>query len=585
MNNTKIRKVAFLTTMVAVLLVTPHTTFATGFSFTQVSSYNDGKAFTYPSNTTADVSLLQVTDVTSPLFFWGWLTDPLAKCNVYVAYANLPSTADTYCVYDAYLNYGGFGSSFYGSGGGSTNTTLNIPVSSLAVYQNKITPTTLPAILTVLNNYSTAVFLYNVAVMMGTTPLPPIPMDPGFRDVCSYENKDGGVLYTSEHDVATDPNTACNVYRSPGTPSAPPLATLSATPATVAAGLSSALTYTCDASATSASIDNGVGTVTRPTGTVGVTPGSTTTYTLTCTNANGSGTAQATVSVTSALPDLTAGSITPTTASAGALTTLSTNTTNSGPTAAGAFPTLFQVQETGAVVPSSYNNGLAQGASAPATASYTFPSAGTYNVRACANNNASWINIISESNYANNCGPWTPITVTGVTPAPTCTFSANPTASVPSTLTWSSTDATSCTGGGFSTGRFSPISGSASVSTVGSYTLTCTGAGGSCTQSLSVGASCSGSPTGTVTAKPNRVRTGVPTSVTFSLPNAQNVQTSCTLSGPGMPTQTYAANACTVSGTYTASLTLSTQSVYTLTCDGVKASSTIVNVLPNFTEF
>ncbi len=582
MNN--IHKSTFvLIATLGIFFASSYTTQA-AFSFTQVSTYNDGKAFTFPSNTAPDVSLVGA-DYTSPLYFWGFLADPLAKCNEYVAYANLPSTADTYCVYDAYMTNSGFGSSFYGSGGGSTDTSLTLPVASLAVYQNKITPTTLATIFTPLSTYFGQKMVYDIAVIMGTTPLPAMPVDPGYRDVCPVENQDQGII-TLSTTISTDPSTRCTVYRSPGLPSAPPTASLSANPTVVTAGASSALTYTCDATATSGSINNGVGAVTLPSGTVGVTPGTTTTYTLTCTNANGSGTAQATVTVLAALPDLTTGAVTPTTATVGTPTTLTVTNSNSSASPAAAFPTLFQVQETGALVSSSYNSGLTAGATSPASVSYTFPSAGTYTVRACSNNNASWINIISESNYANNCGPWTPVTVSGTTAAPTCTFTASPTGSVPSTLTWSSTNASSCTGGGFSTGLFSSsISGSVSVSTAGSYTLTCTGAGGSCTQSLTVGSVCAGSPTGTVTATPNRIRTGVATSVTFSIPSVQNVKTSCTLSGPGIPTQTYAANSCNVSGTYSASLSLTTQGVYTLTCDGIKVGSAIVNVLPNFTEF
>ena len=66
------------------------------------------------------------------------------------------------------------------------------------------------------------------------------------------------------------------------------------------------------------------------------------------------------------------------------------------------------------------------------------------------------------------------------TPAPTATLSASPTSITSgqsSTLSWSSTNATSCTGSGFSP---SGISGSASVSptVTNNYSVTCTGPGG-----------------------------------------------------------------------------------------------------------
>ena len=79
--------------------------------------------------------------------------------------------------------------------------------------------------------------------------------------------------------------------------------------------------------------------------------------------------------------------------------------------------------------------------------------------------------------------------VAAVSPtAPPVSFSANP-ASVPpgvsSTLSWSSTNATSCSGAGFSP---SGVSGSLSVLPTATtvYSITCTGSGGSTTQSAEV---------------------------------------------------------------------------------------------------
>ena len=72
--------------------------------------------------------------------------------------------------------------------------------------------------------------------------------------------------------------------------------------------------------------------------------------------------------------------------------------------------------------------------------------------------------------------------------APPVSFSANP-ASIPpgvsSTLSWSSTNATSCSGAGFSP---SGVSGSLSVLPTATtvYSITCTGSGGSTTQSAEV---------------------------------------------------------------------------------------------------
>jgi hypothetical protein len=308
-------------------------------------------------------------------------------------------------------------------------------------------------------------------------------------------------------------------------------------------------------------------------------------------DSNGAQSAPATcqVTVTSPLPDLTVSTASyniP--ATVGQPVTMPMTVLNQGAGGTGApFTTTYYFQSgsafnTGTVGTAAISSGtLGAGGSSPTTQSFTFNSPGTYYYWVCADN----LGVISESNEGNNCG-WGTVNVTAAAqPVPTCTFSASPVATVPSTLTWSSTNATSCTGGGFSTGVGSPTVGSASVSTAGSYTLTCTGAGGTCTQSLSVGGSCSGTRTGTVTATPNRVRSNVATPVTFTLSAIQNVQTSCVLSGPGV-SQTFTASSCVVPGASTnQTITLANQGIYTLTCDGVKTSTAIVNILPNFTEF
>jgi hypothetical protein len=68
---------------------------------------------------------------------------------------------------------------------------------------------------------------------------------------------------------------------------------------------------------------------------------------------------------------------------------------------------------------------------------------------------------------------------------PTATLTANPTSGSPSTLTWSSSNATSCTGTNFTANG---TSGSASVSLTQTttYSITCTGTGGSASASATV---------------------------------------------------------------------------------------------------
>ncbi|QQS15467.1 MAG: fibronectin type III domain-containing protein [Candidatus Moraniibacteriota bacterium] len=103
----------------------------------------------------------------------------------------------------------------------------------------------------------------------------------------------------------------------------------------------------------------------------------------------------------------------------------------------------------------------------------------SYHVRAvdAAGNTSSWSNVVGA-------------TTQDVAQTPTVTLSANPTSIASgssSVLTWSSTNATSCTASGSWSGTKS-TSGTQSVSptSTSTYTLTCTGTGGSANQSVTV---------------------------------------------------------------------------------------------------
>jgi Domain of unknown function (DUF1929)/F5/8 type C domain/Glyoxal oxidase N-terminus len=79
---------------------------------------------------------------------------------------------------------------------------------------------------------------------------------------------------------------------------------------------------------------------------------------------------------------------------------------------------------------------------------------------------------------------------------PTASLAANPTsitAGQSSTLTWSSTNATSCTGTGFSTGNATTGSVTVTPSVTTSYSVSCTGSGGTATASATVGVTSSSS--------------------------------------------------------------------------------------------
>jgi len=145
--------------------------------------------------------------------------------------------------------------------------------------------------------------------------------------------------------------------------------------------------------------------------------------------------------------DLTAGAVTPTTAIAGVPTTFSSTITKNGTTGTGAsFNTLFQFDDVDhstvfasqvAVTPAI--NVIPLG-TVVASASYTFPSAGTWYVRACADNNAAFIGTILEWQEGNNCGAiWTPVTVvatSGTLTTPNCSIPAG-SSSCTSTVSWS----------------------------------------------------------------------------------------------------------------------------------------------------
>jgi phospholipase C len=111
----------------------------------------------------------------------------------------------------------------------------------------------------------------------------------------------------------------------PAMPPVVPTATLTASPATVAPGSSATLSWTT-AYASTVTIDNGVGVV-ATSGTMSVTPSSTTQYTLTATSVNGTSTSTATVTVHANPPTakLTAA---PTTITIGNSATLTWSTTN-----------------------------------------------------------------------------------------------------------------------------------------------------------------------------------------------------------------------------------------------------------------
>lgn len=341
----------------------------------------------------------------------------------------------------------------------------------------------------------------------------------------------------------------------------------------------------------------------------------------------------------SSIPELTAGAITPTSATVGTAVSLSTTISNSGTASTGTgFYTLFQratdASGTGATDIGTHQRttALTAGASFNAANSYTFSAAGTWYVRACADkNSAGSSGVITESNENNNCGAWTAVIVSAppaecsdgvsndsdglidcadsgcwATPGnpascdpnddnedpnpPTVTFScSNPSPCTISpggtaTLTWDTTGYSSCVGSGFSTGGGNPADGSAPVSPVvtTSYGLTCDGAA---IPPVTVTVT---QPYSYIEATPDRVNQGSQTTVRFS---ANQVLTSCEVRqngtrvwGPTVPVPVPGA----IATTTLPNITIQKQTTFTIVCDtgaGAATDSVIVNVVPTFQEF
>jgi hypothetical protein len=140
------------------------------------------------------------------------------------------------------------------------------------------------------------------------------------------------------------------------------------------------------------------------------------------------------------------------------------------------------------------------------------------------------------------------------------------------TITWSSTDATSCSAGGGWSGKLSPsgTQTTAALTTTTNFTLTCTGAGGSATQAITVTVA-TAPPQVHIHATPTSLAAGTDAMVTWTTSNA----TDCTASGAWTGTQPLGGSRSTG--------TLATNSTYTLSCNGPGGRATqsaVVQVAP-----
>jgi hypothetical protein len=366
---------------------------------------------------------------------------------------------------------------------------------------------------------------------------------------CIASNSNGwsGRLHT-EGSQSTGPLTStteytleCPGWGNSGTPATqsvtvtvtgtPPAVQLTATPSTTVAGSPVTLNYSAsDATTCTASGGGWSATPALPSGSVNTAPVTAkTTYSLACTGPGGSASQSATVSVTQPVPTVSISAI------------------------ASTIP-----KNTGTTISWSSANATACAAS------------GAWSGSQSLSGSIPTGNLASGQTYTLNCtgagGTATQsATVTVSAGAPTVTFSAGPSAITSggsSTLSWTATNATSCTAGGGWSGT-KAVSGSAStgaLTATTTYTLSCTGTGGNASQSATVSVS-TPAPTVTIAASPSTVASGSASTVTWSSTNA----TSCTASGGRSGSEAVSGSAST--GALTAKTT------YTLACTGAGGSA------------
>jgi hypothetical protein len=223
---------------------------------------------------------------------------------------------------------------------------------------------------------------------------------------------------------------------------------------------------------------------------------------------------------------------------------------------------------------------LGSGGSANASfpvSSVTQFGAGSYTVRACADLNGSFVGTVSESNEDNNCGAWTAVTVTAPPANPvSALLTATPEQIYNgdgSALSWTSTNATSCTSSDFSTGDATSGEVTVHPTSTKTYTLTCSNAGSNAYSTATVTVTVASL---NISASPTLVQPGGQTTVTWSV--SGNVD-SCSVSGPGL-------SASGLSGSRT--VTVTGASTYTLSCIAGSLNPTAtahVGLAPQYQEF
>ena len=292
--------------------------------------------------------------------------------------------------------------------------------------------------------------------------------------------------------------------------------------------------------------------------------------------------------------NLTSTNTSPSSGTAGNITLTGTVTNGGSAVASPSFTQYFEVQGNGTLTWTSPGITVAAGSSANVSAGRSF-AAGSYQVRMCADGTGA----VTESNESDNCSGWNALNVSPASgPVPTATLSATSpiTLGSSSTLTWTSTNATSCSGTGFSTGGATANNAGVSVTPASTgthtYQIQCMGPGGtspvvsaSVTVNPASGGSCPGTAAVTLTATPNRVQSGQGTTLFWTATDAAPATCTLTNQNTGVavaaPTTVSTCNASvspTVSG-------IAAQTTFRLHCGGALTKDVIVNIVPRFEEF
>src|SRR6202453_4359004 len=322
--------------------------------------------------------------------------------------------------------------------------------------------------------------------------------------------------------------------------SSAPQVTLHANPSTVQRGDASSLTWTSEdaTSCVASGAWSGTKSVsgTQSTGAVSVNS----TFMLTCTGIHGKTSQETTVTVDAAAPTVALGA-TPSTVSKGGIATLTWKSTNTTACTASR-----------AWAGSKATSGSQSTAAVDANSTYTLVCTGPGG---------------SASQSA---------TVSVKSPTPTVSLSVGPSAVASggsATLTWSSANATACSASGAWTGAkaTSGAQSTGAVKATSSYTLTCTGPGGSAAQSATVSVKAT-PPTVRLSASPSSIASGSASALSWSSVDATSCKASGAWSGTKAPTGSQSTGA------------LSANATYVLTCTGTGGTavqSTTVTVSPH----